>query len=56
MRPYQISKIHIETRDALDDSIVGLEAQNTKSKERILELEDALIPLPLISNHLSIVR
>jgi len=28
----QISKIHRETEDSLDDSIGGLEAENTKSK------------------------
>jgi hypothetical protein len=43
-------------QDALDDSIGGLEAENTKLKERIKELEDALMPLPLLSSPLSIVR
>jgi hypothetical protein len=41
--------------DALDNSIGGLEAENIKLKERIKELEDALMPLPLISSPLAIV-
>jgi hypothetical protein len=56
LRPSQISRIHIATRDALDDSIGGLEEENTKFKERIKEWEDALMHLPLISSPLSIVR
>jgi hypothetical protein len=56
MRPSHISKIHIEIRDALDDSIGGLEEENTKLKERIWEQEDALMPLPLLESPLSIVR
>jgi hypothetical protein len=56
MRPSQISRIHRATGDALDDSIGGLEAKNTKLKERIKELEDTLMPLPLLSSPLTIVR
>jgi hypothetical protein len=56
MRPSQISKIHREIVDALDDSIGGLEAENMKLKERIKELEDTLMPLPLLSSPLTIVR
>jgi hypothetical protein len=52
----QISRIHREIKDVLDDSIGGLEAENTKFKERIKELEDALMTLPLLSSPLSIVR
>jgi hypothetical protein len=40
--PSQISRIH----RAIGDSIGGLEAKNTKLKERIKELEDTLMPLP----------
>jgi hypothetical protein len=43
-----ISIIHREIGDALDDSIGGLEAKNTKLKERIKELKETLMPLPLI--------
>jgi hypothetical protein len=55
MRPSQISRIHRETDDALDDSIGGLEAENTKLKERIKELEETLMPLPLLAIPLEIV-
>jgi hypothetical protein len=56
MRPSQISKIHRETGDALDDSIDGLEAENAKLKERIKELENALMPLPILESPLSMVK
>jgi hypothetical protein len=56
MRPSHISIIHRATEDALDDSIGGLEAENTKLKERIKELEDALMPFPLLSSPLKIFR
>jgi hypothetical protein len=39
----------------LDDSIGGLEAENTKLKERIKELEETLMPLPLLSSPLAII-
>jgi hypothetical protein len=48
MQSSQISRIHRATRDALDDSIGGLEAENAKLKDRIKELEEALIPIPLL--------
>jgi hypothetical protein len=55
MQSSQIYKIHRAIGDALDDSIGGLEAKNTKLKERIKELEDALMPLPILANPLSMV-
>jgi hypothetical protein len=55
MRPSQVSRIHRATGDALDDSIGSLEAENTKLKERIKELEETLMPLPLLSIPLEIV-
>ena len=55
MRPSQISKIHRATGDALDDSIGGLEAENTKLKEIIKELEEALMPLPILSSPLAMI-
>jgi hypothetical protein len=55
MWPSHISIIHRAIDDALDDSIGGLEGENTKLKERIKELEETLMPLPLGSIHLAIV-
>jgi len=56
MRPSQISDIHRATWDVVDDSIGGLEEENTKLKQRIKELEDALITPPLLASPLKIVR
>jgi hypothetical protein len=55
MQPSQISRIHREIDDALDGSIGGLEAENTKLKERIKELEDTLMPLPFLASPLTII-
>jgi hypothetical protein len=52
----QIYKIHNETNDTLENSIDGLEAENSKVKERIRELENALMPLPIVENPLSIIK
>jgi hypothetical protein len=56
MRPSQISKIHRETGDALDDSIDGLEAENANLKEKIKELETALMPLPILASPLTMIK
>jgi len=40
----------------LDDSIGGLEEENIKLKERIKELEETFMPLPLLASPLEIVR
>jgi hypothetical protein len=56
MRCSQISKIHRANKDSLSDSIGGLEAENRKLKERIKELEDALMSFPLLCSPFSIVR
>jgi hypothetical protein len=56
MRPSQIYKVHRETGDALDDSINDMEAENVKLKERIRELENALMPLPILESPLSMVK
>jgi hypothetical protein len=49
MWPSKISKIHKAISDALDDSIGGLEARNMNLKERINEMEENFIPLPLLA-------
>jgi hypothetical protein len=54
MQSSQISRLHQETEDDLDDSIGGSEAENAKLKDRIKELEEALIPIPLLANPLAI--
>jgi hypothetical protein len=56
MRLSQIYKIHKETDDSLDDCIDGLEAKNSKLKERIIELEDALMPLPIMARPFSTIK
>jgi hypothetical protein len=56
MRPSQISKIHWATGDVLDDSIDGLEVENSKLKEKIRELETALMPLPILASPLTMVK
>jgi hypothetical protein len=55
MRPSQISRIHKATGDEFDYSIGGLEAEKKKLKERIKELEETFMPLPLLSIPLNIV-
>jgi hypothetical protein len=55
MRPSHISRIHRATDDSLHDSIGGLEEENTKLRERIKELEETLMPLPLLAIPLEIV-
>jgi hypothetical protein len=54
MQPSQISGLHRETRDALDDSIGVIEAENARLKDQIKELEEALIPMPLLASPLAI--
>jgi hypothetical protein len=56
MQPSQISQIHQANEDSLDNSIGGLEAENVKLKERIKELEEYLIPLPVLANPLAMIE
>ena len=53
MQPSQISWLHRATRDALDYSIGGIEAENARLKDRIKELDEALIPIPLLASPLA---
>jgi hypothetical protein len=54
MQSSQISQLHQETEDSLDDSIGGIEAENARLKDQIKELEEALIPIPLLGSPLAI--
>jgi hypothetical protein len=40
--------------ESLHDSIVGIETDNDRLKDRVNELEDAFIPMPLLVNLLVI--
>jgi hypothetical protein len=54
MQSSQISGLHRATRDALDDSIGVIEAKNARLKDQIKELEEDLIPMPLLASPLAI--
>jgi hypothetical protein len=55
MRPSQISQIHQESRDSMDNSIECLEAENVRLKERIKELEGDLMTLPMLATPLEMI-
>jgi hypothetical protein len=54
MWPSKISRLHRETEDSLDYSIGGIEAENARLRDRVKELEEALIPIPFLSSPLAI--
>jgi hypothetical protein len=54
MRSSQISRLHRATGYSIDDSIGGIEAENAILKDRVKELEESLIHMPFLSNHLAI--
>jgi hypothetical protein len=54
MRSSQICQLQKMSGDALHDSIGGIEAENVRLKDRVKELEEALIPMPLLANPLEI--
>jgi hypothetical protein len=49
-----IYQIHKASIDALHDSIGGIESENARLKDRVKELEDALIPMSFLVNPLEI--
>jgi hypothetical protein len=49
MQTSQISRLHRATAYALDDSIGGIEVENSRLNDRIKELEEALIPTLLFA-------
>jgi hypothetical protein len=54
MWPFQLSQLHRATEDALHDSIGGIEAGNAKLKDRLKELEEASVHMPLLASPLAI--
>jgi hypothetical protein len=56
MRLPQISKIHREIGDAINDFIDGLEAENDKLKDKIRESETTLMNLPILASPLTMVK
>jgi hypothetical protein len=54
MQPSQICQLHKASKDALHDSIGGIEAENARLKDQVKELEEALIPMPSPTNPLAI--
>jgi hypothetical protein len=54
MQASKISQLHMETGDALHDSVRVIEAENAKLKDQIKELEEALFPMPLLGSPLAI--
>jgi hypothetical protein len=54
MRPSQISRLHREIEDSLDDSIGFIEADNVRRKGQVKELEEDLIPMRFLSSPLVI--
>jgi hypothetical protein len=54
MRSSQICQLHTMSGEALHDSIGGIETENVRLKDRVKELEDAFIPMPLLVDPLEI--
>jgi hypothetical protein len=50
----QISRLHIANGYSLDDSIGGIEVENARLKDRVKELEEALIPMSFLASPLAI--
>jgi hypothetical protein len=52
----RITRMHKSTRDALEVSVDGLEAENARLKERIKELECALMPPPIFVSPIASIQ
>jgi hypothetical protein len=56
MLPSKLSSIHKVTWDALDFSIANMEEENDRRKERLKELEETLIPPPILATRVAMIR
>jgi hypothetical protein len=56
IHPSKLSSIHKVTGDALDVSIIDMEEENLRLKERVKELEATLMPPPILATPVSIVQ
>jgi hypothetical protein len=56
MLPSKLSSIHKVTGDALDISIAHMEEENAQLKERIKELEETLMPPPILDSPIAMIR
>jgi hypothetical protein len=56
MLPSKLLSIHRVTRDALNVSITHMEEKNDQLKERIKELEETLMPPPILASHVAMIH
>ena len=56
MLPYKLSSIHKVTREALDVSISNMEKENAQLKEKIKELEETLMPPPILDSPIAMIH
>jgi len=54
--PSKIVQFHEETREALKEFVGNIEKENLILKEKIKELEETLIPIPLFDKPLNMVQ
>jgi hypothetical protein len=52
----KLSSIHKVKGDALDVSIINMEEENLRLKERVKELEENLIPPPLFAPPVAMIQ